>query len=52
MKEAKVLESLSHPNLVNFKPYIISHSQLFLNMYHLILPCLQQFVKLVDWMGF
>ena len=29
-----------------------NHSPLCLNMYHLVFPRLEQFVKLVDWMGF
>ena len=32
--------------------YVASHSQLCLNMYYLVFPRLEQFVKLVDWMGF
>ena len=32
--------------------YVTSHSQLCLNMYHLVFSCLEQFVKFVDWMGF
>ena len=52
-KEVKILESLNHPNLVNFKNgNITSHSQLCLNMYHLVFPPLEQLVKFVDWMGF
>ena len=32
--------------------YVTSHSQLCLNMYHLVFPRLELFVKFVDWMGF
>ena len=51
LKEAKILESFNHPNLVNFKN-VTSRSQLCLNMYHLVFPRWEQFVKFVDWMGF
>ena len=37
LKEAKILESLNHPNLVNFKN-VTSRLQLCLNMYHLVFP--------------
>ena len=50
LKEAKII---NHHNLVNFKnacyqPLAI----MFEYMYHLVFPRLEQFVKLVDWMGF
>ena len=32
--------------------YVISLSHLCLNMYHLVFPHLEQFMKFVDWMGF
>ena len=50
MKEAKIFES--HDNLVNFTNGCYwPLTTLFLNMYRLVFPRLEQFVKL-DWMGF
>ena len=52
-ERGKLLKSLNQPNVVNFKnvcyqPFYI----MFKYMYHLPFPLLEQFLKLVDWMGF
>ena len=51
-ERGKLLKSLNQPNVVNFKnvcyqPFYI----MFKYMYHLPFPLLEQFLKLVDWMG-
>ena len=52
LKGAKILESLNHPNLVNFKS--ICYRPLAIMFQYVLFSFLlfPQFVKLLDWMGF
>ena len=52
LKRAKILESLNHPNLVNFKS--ICYRPLAIMFQYVLFSFLlfPQFVKLLDWMGF
>ena len=53
LKKAKLPKSLNHPNVVNFKSVCYQPlANVFDIMCHLVFPRLEQFVKLVDWMGF
>ena len=52
LKEAKILEYLNYPNIVSFKNVGYQPLPLRLKMYHLVFFRLEQFLKLVDWMGF
>ena len=48
----KLLKSLNQPNVLNFKNVCYQlFSIMFKYMYHLPFPLLEQFLKLVDWMG-
>ena len=52
MKEAKILESLSHPSVVNFKNVYYWSLVIMFEYISFIFARLEQFVKLVDWMEF